>query len=98
MPSAFGYLQEWGGIYSNSGGGRFGSQMTLSPGSSLSESVASSTKAEKILLENFPEVKEVVSKIGTAEVPTDPMAIEDADIMIILKPKKNGSQPIIVKT
>jgi cobalt-zinc-cadmium resistance protein CzcA len=43
---------------------------------------------EKILLQNFPEVKEVVSKIGTAEVPTDPMAIEDADIMIILKEKE----------
>ena len=44
--------------------------------------------AEKILLDNFPEVKHVVSKIGTAEVPTDPMAIEDADIMIILKDKE----------
>lgn len=67
--------------------GDLAAQMTLSPGSSLSESIASSTRAEKVLLEHFPEVKEVVSKIGTAEVPTDPMAIEDADIMIILKPK-----------
>ena len=62
--------------------------MTLIPGSSLSQSIASSTKAEKILLDNFPEVKTVVSKIGTAEIPTDPMSIEDADIMIILKDKK----------
>jgi len=62
-------------------------QMTLNPGSSLSESIASSTRVEKILLEQFPEVKEVVSKIGTAEVPTDPMAVEDADIMVLLKPK-----------
>jgi cobalt-zinc-cadmium resistance protein CzcA len=68
--------------------GDLAAQMTLMPGSSLNESIASSTKAEKILLDNFPEVKEVVSKIGTAEVPTDPMAIEDADIMIILKDKK----------
>ena len=68
--------------------GDLAAQMTLSPGSSLSESVATSTKAEKILLEQFPEVKQVVSKIGTAEVPTDPMAMEDADIMIILKDKK----------
>ena len=63
-------------------------QMTIPPGSSLSESIRTSTKAEKILLDNFPEVKTVVSKIGTAEVPTDPMAIEDADIMIVLKPRK----------
>jgi heavy metal efflux system protein len=62
-------------------------QMTIQPGSSLSESINSSTKAEKILMDNFPEVKHVISKIGTAEVPTDPMAIEDADIMIILKDK-----------
>ncbi|MCB0636723.1 MAG: efflux RND transporter permease subunit, partial [Lewinella sp.] len=62
-------------------------QMAIQPGSSLQESVRSSTKAERILLENFPEIKHVVSKIGTAEVPTDPMAIEDADIMIILKEK-----------
>jgi cobalt-zinc-cadmium resistance protein CzcA len=67
--------------------GDVAAQMTLAPGSSLSESIASSTRAEKILLEEFPEVKEVVSKIGTAEVPTDPMAVEDADIMIILEPK-----------
>ena len=39
-------------------------------------------------MDNFPEVKQVISKIGTAEVPTDPMAIEDADIMIVLKDKK----------
>ena len=62
-------------------------QMTIKPGSSLTESVKYSTKAEKVLLENFPEVIHVVSKIGTAEVPTDPMAVEDADIMIILKDK-----------
>ena len=62
-------------------------QMTLSPGSSLKQSIATSSEVEKILLHNFPEVIEVVSKIGTAEVPTDPMAIEDADIMIIMKPK-----------
>jgi len=60
-------------------------QMTLPPGSSLSESIKLSTIAEKRLLEKFPEVKSVVSKIGTAEVPTDPMAIEDADIMIVMK-------------
>lgn len=63
-------------------------QMTIKPGSALRESVRTATKAEKLLLANFPEVKHVVSKIGTAEIPTDPMAIEDADIMIILKPKE----------
>lgn len=63
-------------------------QMGIQPGSSLTESVRTTSKAEQLLLQNFPEVKHVVSKIGTAEVPTDPMAIEDADIMIVLKPKE----------
>lgn len=62
-------------------------QMTIPPGSSLQQSIKTANKAEQILLDNFPEVKHVVSKIGTSEVPTDPMAIEDADIMIILKEK-----------
>ncbi|CAA6829099.1 MAG: Cobalt-zinc-cadmium resistance protein CzcA; Cation efflux system protein CusA [uncultured Aureispira sp.] len=64
-------------------------QQSIKPGSSLNESIHTSTMAEKILLKTFPEVKHVVSKIGTAEVPTDPMAIEDADIMIILKDKED---------
>jgi cobalt-zinc-cadmium resistance protein CzcA len=63
-------------------------QMAVTPGSSLEESKAMSTRAETVLLANFPEVKAVVSKIGTAEIPTDPMAVEDADIMILLKPKE----------
>jgi cobalt-zinc-cadmium resistance protein CzcA len=63
-------------------------QMTIPTGSSLSQSILTATRAEKILMDNFPEVRQVVSKIGTAEVPTDPMAIEDADIMIVLKEKK----------
>lgn len=61
-------------------------QMTLPAGSSLTKSIETSLKAEKILKEKFPEIKHVVAKIGTAEVPTDPMAVEDADIMIVMKP------------
>jgi cobalt-zinc-cadmium resistance protein CzcA len=62
-------------------------QMTLPTGSALDESIRTATQAEQILLQNFPEVKQVVSKIGTAEVPTDPMSVELADIMIVLKEK-----------
>ena len=46
------------------------------------------SRAQKTLMEQFPEIKHVVAKIGTAEVPTDPMAVEDADVMIIMKPFK----------
>lgn len=68
--------------------GDFAMQMTLPAGSSLSESIAVSDEAEKVLKEKFPEIKHVVAKIGTAEVPTDPMAVEDDDVMIIMKPFK----------
>ena len=68
--------------------GDFAMQMTLPAGSSLSESIKLSEEAEKTLMDQFPEIKHVVAKIGTAEVPTDPMAVEDADVMIIMKPFK----------
>ena len=61
--------------------GDFAMQMTLPAGSSLSRSIEVSLEAEK-----RPEIKHVVAKIGTAEVPTDPMAVEDADVMIVMKP------------
>lgn len=60
-------------------------QVNIEPGSSLTKMIKTTTNAEAILLKEFPEVKHVVSKIGTAEVPTDPMAVEDADVMILLK-------------
>jgi cobalt-zinc-cadmium resistance protein CzcA len=62
-------------------------QMSVPPGTSLQQVVQTSTKVEQLLMSHFPEVEHVVSKIGTGEVPTDPMAVEDADIMIILKDK-----------
>jgi heavy metal efflux system protein len=60
-------------------------QVNIEPGSSLTRSIETCTEIEQILMYNFPEVKHVVSKIGTAEVPTDPMAIENADVMVLLK-------------
>ena len=68
--------------------GDFAMQMTLPAGSSLSQSIEVSNEAEKVLKDKFPEIKHVVAKIGTAEVPTDPMAVEDADVMIVMKPFK----------
>jgi cobalt-zinc-cadmium resistance protein CzcA len=43
---------------------------------------------EQILLKEFPEVDKVVSRIGAAEVPTDPMSMEEIDMIIKLKPRK----------
>jgi heavy metal efflux system protein len=57
-------------------------------GSSLNMSIETSTKLQKILKNKFPEVVEVVAKIGSAELPTDPMPIETGDLIVILKDKK----------
>ena len=56
-------------------------------GTSLSTMIKETSKAAGIILKNFPEVKDVVVKIGTAEIPTDPMPMEASDLMIILKDK-----------
>ncbi len=67
--------------------GDFVIQPILKTGTSLSNTAAITTEIEKILLTNFPEVKQVVTRIGAAEVPTDPMSMEESDVIIILAPK-----------
>lgn len=60
---------------------------TIMTGSSLSQMVETTTKYEKILKAKFPEIKTIVSKIGSGEIPTDPMPIESGDLIIVLKDK-----------
>lgn len=62
-------------------------EFAMMQGTSLTQMVEATSKAEKILKEKFPEVKQVVSRIGAAEIPTDPMPFERADIMISMKEK-----------
>ena len=66
--------------------GDFVIQPVLKTGTSLKKTVEVTTQIEKIIRQ-FPEVKQVVSRIGAAEVPTDPMSMEESDIIITLKPK-----------
>ena len=74
-------------IHSESGRGQFCGRNEDSQGTSLSQMVESCSKAEKLLKAEYPEIKQVVSRIGSAEIPTDPMPMERADIMVALKPK-----------
>lgn len=62
-------------------------EASMAQGTSLSQMTASCGKVEQMLRGEFPEVKQVVSRIGSAEIPTDPMPMERADIMVSLKPK-----------
>lgn len=68
--------------------GDFVIQPVLKTGTSLDKTIAYTTQIENILLDKFPEVKQVVTRIGAAEVPTDPMSMEESDVIIVLKPKR----------
>lgn len=69
--------------------GDFAIEMRGMPGMGLQANIDANCKAAAILLREFPdEVVEVVGKIGTSEIPTDPMPLEASDVMVILKPKK----------
>jgi cobalt-zinc-cadmium resistance protein CzcA len=60
---------------------------TIMTGSSLTQMVKTTTEYEKILKAKFPEIKTIVTKIGSGEIPTDPMPIESGDLIIVLKDK-----------
>lgn len=68
--------------------GDFAVDTRVLTGSTLSTTIASTQKAAHILKTQFPEVEKVVTKIGSGEVPTDPMPMEASDMMVILKPKE----------
>jgi cobalt-zinc-cadmium resistance protein CzcA len=73
--------------------GDFAVETRVMTGSSLEETIDASNKASKLLLERFPdEVKMVVGKIGSGEIPTDPMPIEACDMMVILKDKSEWTK------
>ncbi|MGM0634842.1 MAG: CusA/CzcA family heavy metal efflux RND transporter [Bacteroidota bacterium] len=67
--------------------GDFVIQPILKTGKSLKSTVERTTKIEQVLLDKFPEVQQVVSRIGAAEVPTDPMSMQDSDVIIRLAPR-----------
>lgn len=68
--------------------GDFAVETRVLPGSNLQTTIESTQKAAHILKSRFPEVEKVVTKIGSGEVPTDPMPMDAADMMVILKDKK----------
>ncbi len=67
--------------------GDFAVETRVLTGSNLTTTIENTQKAAKILKEQFPEVQQVVTKIGSGEIPTDPMPMEAADMMVILKDK-----------
>ncbi|RYZ39753.1 MAG: efflux RND transporter permease subunit, partial [Sphingobacteriales bacterium] len=68
--------------------GDFAFHCILPQGASLSQSIETSLHAERII-KSFPEVKQVIGKTGSAEIPTDPMPPEASDLIIVLRDKKD---------
>ena len=68
--------------------GDFAAEISMAQGTSLTQMVQTCTLAEKILKDEFPEIRQAVTRIGSAEIPTDPMPVERADMLISLIPKK----------
>ncbi len=68
--------------------GDFAVDTRVLTGSSIKTTIENTQKAAHILKTRFPEVEKIVTKIGSGEVPTDPMPMEASDLMIILKDKR----------
>ncbi|MGB8696140.1 efflux RND transporter permease subunit [Acinetobacter sp.] len=66
--------------------GDFAVQQLRSPSTGLEESLRMQENTEKLLLKNFPEIKAVFARTGTAEVATDVMPPNISDGYIMLKP------------
>ncbi|MFM1767666.1 MAG: Cobalt-zinc-cadmium resistance protein CzcA [Verrucomicrobiota bacterium] len=56
-------------------------------GQSLEDSVRDQIATEKLVLAKFPEVTNAFSRLGTAEVATDPMAPNEADLYLSYAPR-----------
>ncbi|TDE15260.1 CusA/CzcA family heavy metal efflux RND transporter [Dyadobacter psychrotolerans] len=69
--------------------GDFAVDTRVLTGSNLTTTIANTQKAAHILKSQFPEVLKIVTKIGSGEVPTDPMPMEASDMMVILKDKND---------
>jgi len=67
--------------------GDFAVDTRVLTGSNLNTTIEYTQKAAGLLKSKFPEVEKVVTKIGSGEVPTDPMPMEASDMMVVLKPK-----------
>lgn len=64
-------------------------EISMMQGASLTQTVETFTQAEALLKKKFPEIRQIVTRIGSAEIPTDPMPIERGDMMLQMKAKED---------
>lgn len=68
--------------------GDFALQLMRAPSTGIEESLKIQTQVEQQLLKQFPEIKAIFARTGTAEVATDVMPPNISDAVILLKPRK----------
>jgi cobalt-zinc-cadmium resistance protein CzcA len=68
--------------------GDFTLQFIRSSSAGLSSSVELQKQSEAILRRDFPEIRDVFSRIGTAELASDPMGPNVSDTYIMLQPRE----------
>ncbi|NUF61383.1 CusA/CzcA family heavy metal efflux RND transporter [Acinetobacter bereziniae] len=73
--------------------GDFAVQQMRSPSTSLEQSLRMQENTEKLLLKEFPEIKAIFARTGTAEVATDVMPPNISDAVVLLKPQKEWKNP-----
>lgn len=67
--------------------GDFAVDTRMMAGTSLTHTVETAQKVAGALKKKFPEIERIVTRVGSSEIPTDPMPMEMSDVIILLKPK-----------
>lgn len=73
--------------------GDFAVQQMRSPSTGLEQSLRMQENTEKLLLKNFPEIKAIFARTGTAEVATDVMPPNISDAVLLLKAREEWTNP-----
>jgi len=95
IAAAFGLFAVAIALFMNMGGefipqleeGDFAVETRLLVGTNLSTTVVAFDRITDALKQQYPEVIKIVSRIGSSEIPTDPMPVESGDMIIVLKNK-----------
>lgn len=91
--SLFAFIRMGGEFLPTLDEGDFAVETRVLPGSSLTYTIENARKATSLLLREFPdEVNEIVAKVGSSEIPIDPMPIDMADLIVVLKPRDNWTK------
>ncbi|MCU4487810.1 CusA/CzcA family heavy metal efflux RND transporter [Acinetobacter ursingii] len=73
--------------------GDFALQLMRAPSTGIEESLKIQEQVEKQLLQDFPEVKAIFARTGTAEVATDVMPPNISDAIVLLNPREQWPNP-----